>query len=203
MKFICVGLNYAQHIGELQMQRPSEPVVFMKPESALLRNNNPFFVPEWAQQFDYETEIIVRIDRLGRGIQPQFAHRYYSEIGLGIDFTARDLQRKLMAAGQPWETAKAFDGSAAVSSFISKDLFANVQNIDFHLDVNGECRQRGNTRDMLFTIDEIISYVSKFFMLKQGDVIFTGTPAGVGPVKINDRLQGYIEDRLMLDFEVK
>lgn len=203
MKFICVGLNYAQHIGELQMQRPSEPVVFMKPESALLRNNNPFFVPEWAQQFDYETEIIVRIDRLGRGIQPQFAHRYYSEIGLGIDFTARDLQRKLMAAGQPWETAKAFDGSAAVSSFISKDLFANVQNIDFHLDVNGECRQRGNTRDMLFSIDEIISYVSKFFMLKQGDVIFTGTPAGVGPVKINDRLQGYIEDRLMLDFEVK
>ncbi|MBR6251706.1 MAG: fumarylacetoacetate hydrolase family protein [Bacteroidales bacterium] len=203
MKFICVGLNYAQHIGELQMQRPSEPVVFMKPESALLRNNNPFFVPEWAQQFDYETEIIVRIDRLGRGIQPQFAHRYYSEIGLGIDFTARDLQRKLMAAGQPWETAKAFDGSAAVSSFISKDLFANVQNIDFHLDVNGECRQRGNTRDMLFTIDEIISYVSKFFMLKQGDVIFTGTPAGVGRVKINDRLQGYIEDRLMLDFEVK
>ncbi len=203
MKFICVGLNYAQHIGELQMQRPSEPVVFMKPESALLRNNNPFFVPEWAQQFDYETEIIVRIDRLGRGIQPQFAHRYYSEIGLGIDFTARDLQRKLMAAGQPWETAKAFDGSAAVSSFISKDLFANVQNIDFHLDVNGKCRQRGNTRDMLFTIDEIISYVSKFFMLKQGDVIFTGTPAGVGPVKINDRLQGYIEDRLMLDFEVK
>ncbi len=203
MKFICVGLNYAQHIGEMQMSRPEEPVVFMKPESALLRNNNPFFVPEWAQQFDFETEIIVRIDRLGRGIQPKFAHRYYSEIGLGIDFTARDLQKKLMAAGQPWEVAKAFDGSAAVSNFISKDLFANVQNIDFHLDVNGECRQQGNTRDMLFSIDEIIAHVSKYFMLKQGDVIFTGTPAGVGPVKINDRLQGYIEDRLMLDFEVK
>ncbi|MCR5696633.1 MAG: fumarylacetoacetate hydrolase family protein [Marinilabiliaceae bacterium] len=203
MKFICVGLNYAQHIGEMRMSRPEEPVVFMKPESALLRNNNPFFVPEWAQQFDFETEIIVRIDRLGRGIQPKFAHRYYSEIGLGIDFTARDLQKKLMAAGQPWEVAKAFDGSAAVSNFISKDLFANVQNIDFHLDVNGECRQQGNTRDMLFSIDEIIAHVSKYFMLKQGDVIFTGTPAGVGPVKINDRLQGYIEDRLMLDFEVK
>ncbi|MBP5419577.1 MAG: fumarylacetoacetate hydrolase family protein [Bacteroidales bacterium] len=203
MKFICVGLNYAQHIGEMQMSRPEEPVVFMKPESALLRNNNPFFVPEWAQQFDFETEIIVRIDRLGRGIQPKFAHRYYSEIGLGIDFTARDLQKKLMAAGQPWEVAKAFDGSAAVSNFISKDLFANVQNIDFHLDVNGECRQQGNTRDMLFSIDEIIAHVSKYFMLKQGDVIFTGTPSGVGPVKINDRLQGYIEDRLMLDFEVK
>lgn len=203
MKFICVGLNYAQHIGEMQMSRPEEPVVFMKPESALLRNNNPFFVPEWAQQFDFETEIIVRIDRLGRGIQPKFAHRYYSEIGLGIDFTARDLQKKLMAAGQPWEVAKAFDGSAAVSNFISKDLFASVQNIDFHLDVNGECRQQGNTRDMLFSIDEIIAHVSKYFMLKQGDVIFTGTPAGVGPVKINDRLQGYIEDRLMLDFEVK
>ena len=202
MKFICVGLNYAQHIGEMQMSRPEEPVVFMKPESALLRNNNPFFVPEWAQQFDFETEIIVRIDRLGRGIQPKFAHRYYSEIGLGIDFTARDLQKKLMAAGQPWEVAKAFDGSA-VSNFISKDLFASVQNIDFHLDVNGECRQQGNTRDMLFSIDEIIAHVSKYFMLKQGDVIFTGTPAGVGPVKINDRLQGYIEDRLMLDFEVK
>lgn len=185
------------------MSRPEEPVVFMKPESALLRNNNPFFVPEWAQQFDFETEIIVRIDRLGRGIQPKFAHRYYSEIGLGIDFTARDLQKKLMAAGQPWEVAKAFDGSAAVSNFISKDLFANVQNIDFHLDVNGECRQQGNTRDMLFSIDEIIAHVSKYFMLKQGDVIFTGTPSGVGPVKINDRLQGYIEDRLMLDFEVK
>ncbi|MBE6339745.1 MAG: fumarylacetoacetate hydrolase family protein [Bacteroidales bacterium] len=203
MKFICVGLNYAQHIGEMQMSRPEEPVVFMKPESALLRNNNPFFVPEWAKQFDFETEIIVRIDRLGRGIQPKFAHRYYSEIGLGIDFTARDLQKKLMAAGQPWEVAKAFDGSAAVSNFISKDLFASVQNIDFHLDVNGECRQQGNTRDMLFSIDEIIAHVSKYFMLKQGDVIFTGTPAGVGPVKINDRLQGYIEDRLMLDFEVK
>jgi 2-keto-4-pentenoate hydratase/2-oxohepta-3-ene-1,7-dioic acid hydratase in catechol pathway len=203
VKFICVGLNYAQHIGEMQMSRPEEPVVFMKPESALLRNNNPFFVPEWAKQFDFETEIIVRIDRLGRGIQPKFAHRYYSEIGLGIDFTARDLQKKLMAAGQPWEVAKAFDGSAAVSNFISKDLFASVQNIDFHLDVNGECRQQGNTRDMLFSIDEIIAHVSKYFMLKQGDVIFTGTPAGVGPVKINDRLQGYIEDRLMLDFEVK
>ena len=185
------------------MQRPDEPVVFMKPESALLRNNNPFFIPEWAEQFDYETEILVRIDRLGRGIQPQFAHRYYSEIGLGIDFTARDLQYKLMKAGQSWEKAKAFDGSAAVSQFIPKNLFQSVQNIDFHLDVNGERRQTGNTRDMLFTIDEIIAHVSKYFMLKQGDVIFTGTPSGVGPVKINDRLQGYIGDRLMLDFEVK
>jgi 2-keto-4-pentenoate hydratase/2-oxohepta-3-ene-1,7-dioic acid hydratase in catechol pathway len=203
MKIICIGLNYASHAKEMNIEKPSEPVVFMKPDSAILRVNNPFFIPDFAKEFHYETELVVRINRLGRHIEPQFAHRYYDEIGIGIDFTARDLQLELMAKGQSWEKAKAFDSSAAISEFVSKEKFADMQNINFHLDINGERRQTGNSSDMIFSIDELISYVSQFFTLKIGDLIYTGTPAGVGPVKIGDRLQAYIEDEKMMDFLIK
>jgi 2-keto-4-pentenoate hydratase/2-oxohepta-3-ene-1,7-dioic acid hydratase in catechol pathway len=203
MKIICVGLNYSSHAKEMNLNMPEEPVIFMKPDSAILRVNNPFFIPDFANEFHYETEIVIRINRLGRHIEPQFAHRYYDEIGIGIDFTARDLQLELMAKGQSWEKAKAFDSSAAISEFVKKEKFTNLQNINFHLDINGECKQKGNTSDMIFTIDNIISYVSKFFTLKIGDLLYTGTPAGVGPVKIGDRLQAYIEDDKMMDFLIK
>lgn len=207
MKIICVGMNYAKHIDELHgtdFKRPEEPVIFMKPDSALLRVNTPFFIPDFASEFHYETELVVRINRLGRAINRKFAHRYYNEVAMGIDFTARDLQRKLMAAGLPWETSKGFDQSAAISEFIPlSEAGGDIQNIDFHLDVNGECRQHGNTRDMLFSVDEIIAYVSQFFTLKIGDYIYTGTPVGVGPVAIGDRLQAYIGDRMMMDFLIK
>ncbi|MBP5364933.1 MAG: fumarylacetoacetate hydrolase family protein [Bacteroidales bacterium] len=203
MKIICVGLNYAQHIGEMSWQRPDEPVIFLKPDSAILRVNNPFFIPDFTQHVDYETEIIVRICRLGKCIDRKFAHRYYDQIGIGIDFTARDVQSKMKAAGLPWELSKAFDNSAAVSEFIPKEEFVDVQNIDFHLDINGQLRQSGNTRDMIFSIDEIISFVSQYFTLKIGDIIFTGTPVGVGKVNINDRLEAYIGTRKMMDFHIK
>lgn len=203
MKIICIGLNYPNHADEIEMKRPDEPIVFLKPDSAILRVNNPFFIPDFANQFDYETEIVVRINRLGKSIDKRFANRYYDEIGIGIDFTARDLQRKLRNQGESWEKAKAFDNSAAISEFISKEEFTDVQNIDFHLDINGETRQQGNTRNMLFSIDEIIAYVSQFFTLKIGDLIYTGTPTGVGPVKIGDRLQAYIGERMMMDFLIK
>lgn len=203
MKIICIGQNYADHVAELGHQIPQEPVVFMKPDSAILRVNNPFFIPDFAEEFHYETEIVVRIDRLGKSIAKQFANRYYSEIGIGIDFTARDLQRKLMSEGKPWEKCKSFDSSAAISEFLPKSNFMNVQNIDFHLDINGSTRQTGNTRDMIFDIDTIISYVSDYFTLKIGDLIYTGTPVGVGKVAIGDRLQAYIGDRKMMDFLVK
>lgn len=203
MKIICIGQNYADHVAELGYQIPQEPVVFMKPDSAILRVNNPFFIPDFAEEFHYETEIVVRIDRLGKSIAKQFANRYYSEIGIGIDFTARDLQRKLMSEGKPWEKCKSFDSSAAISEFLPKSNFMNVQNIDFHLDINGSTRQTGNTRDMIFDIDTIISYVSDYFTLKIGDLIYTGTPVGVGKVAIGDRLQAYIGDRKMMDFLVK
>lgn len=203
MKIICVGMNYDAHITELGHERPEAPVIFMKPDSAILRVNNPFFVPDFAEEFHYETEIVVRINRLGHCIAPQFAHRYYNEIGIGIDFTARDLQRKLMAQGHPWEIAKAFDQSAAISEFLPKEEIGDVNNIDFHLDINGQTRQTGNTADMTYKIDEIISYVSEFFTLKIGDLIYTGTPPGVGKVERGDRLQAYIGDRKMMDFLIK
>ena len=203
MKIICVGQNYAAHVAELGPTIPTEPVIFLKPESAILRVNNPFFIPDFASEFHYETEIVVRINRLGKGIARQFAHRYYSEIGIGIDFTARDLQRRLMAEGKPWEKCKAFDSSAAVSAFLPKTDFADLHNIDFHLDINGQTRQRGNTSDMIFDIDTIISHVSEYFTLKMGDLIYTGTPVGVGPVAIGDRLEAYIGDRKMMDFHIR
>lgn len=201
MKIICVGLNYPRHAEEINMRRPEEPVVFMKPDTALLKDNNPFYIPDWAGQFDYELEVVARICRLGRHIEKQFAHRYYDALGLGIDFTARDLQRSLVENGRPWEVCKSFDYSAAVSKFVAKEELP--LNVGFHLDVNGERRQEGNTGDMLFSIDEIISYVSRYFSLRIGDLIFTGTPVGVGPVRQGDRLTAYMEGTQMMDFLIK
>jgi len=204
MKIICIGRNYADHAKELKNQIPSEPVIFIKPDTALLRNNDPFFVPDFAEDFHYETELVVKINRLGKHIAPEFAHRYYEEIGMGIDFTARDLQSKLKEKGLPWEKAKAFDASAGISKqFVSKSKFKDVQNINFKLLVNGELRQDGNTNDMLFKIDDIIAYVSKFFTLKIGDLIYTGTPAGVGRVNIGERFEVFLEDDKMMDFLIK
>lgn len=200
-------MNYAKHVDELHgmdFKRPEEPVLFMKPDSAILRVNTPFYIPDFASEFHYETEIVVKINRLGRAIDKKFAHRYYSEVGIGIDFTARDLQRKLMAQGLPWETAKGFDQSAAISEFIPlSEAGGDINNIDFHLDINGERRQTGNTGDMLFSVDEIIAYASRFFTLKMGDLIYTGTPVGVGPVHEGDRLQAYIGDKQLMDFLIK
>ncbi len=207
MKIICVGMNYAEHIDELHgnnTQRPEQPIIFMKPDSSILRVNTPFYIPDFASEFHYETEIVVKINRLGRAINRKFAHRYYSEVGIGIDFTARDLQRKLMAAGMPWEISKGFDQAAAISEFIPlSDAGGDINNIDFHLDVNGITKQIGNTANMLFSVDEIIAYVSQFFTLKMGDLIYTGTPVGVGPVHEGDRLQAYIGNTKMMDFLVK
>ncbi len=203
MKFICIGRNYAEHIAELQHAPPSEPVFFMKPESAITRCNRPFFIPDFSKEVHYETEVIVKINRLGRSIQERFAHRYYDEIGLGVDFTARDLQRKCIQEGEPWEIAKAFDGSAVVGSFFPKEELPDAQDLHFHLLLNGQKVQCGHTRDMLFSIDKIIAYVSRFVMLKMGDIIFTGTPVGVGAVHINDHLQGFLEERKAFDFKVK
>ena len=204
MKIICIGRNYINHAKELGNDVPEEPVIFFKPDTALLRNNEPFFVPDFAEEFHYETEMVVKINRLGKNIAPQFAHRYYEEIGMGIDFTARDLQSKLKAKGLPWEKAKAFDRSAGISKhFISKHRFKDIQNLNFKLLVNGEERQVGYTGDMLFKVDDIIAYVSKFFTLKIGDLIYTGTPAGVGKVNIGERFEVYLENEKMMDFLIK
>lgn len=203
MKILCIGRNYEDHAKELKNPLPSEPVIFSKPDSALLRNNDPFFLPDFAQSFHHEVEIVVRINRLGKNIDAKFANRYYDEIGLGIDFTARDLQDELKGKGLPWEKAKAFDSSAVISPFVSKDKYPDLEHLNFHLNINGETRQKGNTEDMIFNIDQIISHVSKYFTLKIGDYIFTGTPSGVGPVEIGDRLQGFIEAENFFDFLVK
>jgi 2-keto-4-pentenoate hydratase/2-oxohepta-3-ene-1,7-dioic acid hydratase in catechol pathway len=205
MKIIAVGWNYTEHNKEMSRQElPEYPVIFMKPDSALLKSNKPFFLPDFSNEIHYETEIIVKIDRLGKNISEQFAPRYYSEVGVGIDFTARDLQRKQKESGSPWEICKSFDNSAAISEFVPLDtLGGNINKLNFHLDINGKTVQQGNTENQIFNIDKIIAYVSRFFTLKIGDIIFTGTPAGVGPVAINDRLQAYIEDKKMMDFLIK
>ena len=204
MKIICIGRNYAKHAKELSNEVPEEPVIFLKPDTALLRNNDPFYIPDFAEDFHYETELVVKINRLGKNIGKQFAHRYYNEIGMGIDFTARDLQAKLKEKGLPWERAKAFDHSAGISKkFIDKNKFKDIQNVNFKLLVNGEERQVGYTGDMLFKVDEIIEYVSKFFTLKIGDLIYTGTPAGVGSVKIGDHFEVFLEKEKMMDFLIK
>ncbi len=203
MKFICIGRNYAQHIRELQHEVPDEPVFFMKPDSAITRCNRPFFLPDFSERVDYETEIIVKINRLGKCIAEKFAHLYYEEIGLGVDFTARDVQKRCIEKGDPWEVAKAFDGSAVVGKFLPKSSLPDVQNLNFHLLLNGEKVQEGNSGDMLFSVDRIISHVSKFITLRTGDIIFTGTPVGVGPVHINDHLEGFLEGEKLFDFKVK
>ncbi len=202
MKIICIGMNYAEHAKELNATTTSEPVVFMKPDSALLRDNKPFFIPDFSSEIHYETELVLRICKLGKNIAPQFASRYYNEVGLGIDFTARDLQRDLRAKGMPWEICKSFDNSAAVGDFVPVESL-NKANIEFRLDINSQTVQRGTSADMIFSFDEIIAYVSRFYTLKIGDLIFTGTPSGIGSVAINDVLEGYIGDHKMFCFRVK
>lgn len=203
MKIFAIGQNYAEHNKELNNQNPGEPVVFMKPDTAALRNNKPFYIPDFSDELHYETEIIIKINRLGKNIAPRFASRYYAEVGLGVDFTARDIQRRLKSAGHPWEVCKAFDNSAVIGQFIPVSQIENVQNIDFHLDINGITVQQGNTRDMIFPIDTLIAHISKYFTLKIGDIIFTGTPAGVGKVSVGDRLEGYMFDQKLFDFKIK
>jgi 2-keto-4-pentenoate hydratase/2-oxohepta-3-ene-1,7-dioic acid hydratase in catechol pathway len=209
MKIICIARNYRAHIEELDGtgRAPDEvPQFFMKPDTALLRNNDPFFVPDFARQFDYECELVVRIDRVGRSIAQKFAHRYYHEVGLGIDFTARDLQREAIAGGLPWEACKAFDRSAALSAEfvpLAEIGSGDVQDLHFEMRLNGETRQRGWTGDMIFTVDEIIAHVSRYVTLKMGDLIYTGTPVGVGPVVPGDRLTASLEGGEMFNFAIK
>lgn len=204
MKIICIGRNYTDHAKELNNPVPAEPVFFLKPDTALLRNNAPFFYPSFSSEVHHEVELVIKINRVGRSIGEKFAPRYYSEVGLGVDFTARDLQQRCKEKGLPWEMAKAFDFSAPISSnFLPLENFDSIGNIPFKLVKNGAVVQQGNSGEMLFSVDRIIAYVSQFLTLKIGDLIYTGTPAGVGPVQINDRLQGYIGDQLMFDFEVK
>lgn len=203
MKIICVGRNYAEHIRELNNEQPDDPVIFLKPETAIPLKNEPFFYPDFSSDIHHEVEILVKINRVGKNIDEKFAHKYYDEIGIGIDFTARDVQSRLKAKGLPWELAKGFNGSAPMSGFVPKTEFADLHDLNFRLDVNGETRQQGNTNLMLFKIDYLIAFASRYFMLQQGDVIFTGTPKGVGPVQIGDRLTAYIEDRKMLEIDVK
>lgn len=204
MKIICIGRNYVAHIQELNNEVPDEPVFFMKPDSSLLRNNDPFFIPEWTSDVHHEVELVLRVSRLGKGIEKRFAHRYYDAIGLGIDFTARDVQNKLKAKGLPWEKAKAFDRAAVIGSeFVPVGDFKDLKNIGFRLDINGNTVQNGNSGLMIYDFDTIITYVSSFVTLKIGDLIYTGTPVGVGPVHSGDVLAGFLEDREMFRFKVK
>jgi len=203
MKIICIGRNYADHITELKNERPSEPIVFLKPDTSILLKKQPFFIPEFSEEIHHEVEILVKINRVGKYIEKKFAHKYYTEIGLGIDFTARDLQGQLKAKGLPWEKAKAFDGAAVIGKWLSKETFKNVDDIQFQLVKNDQVVQSGHTSLMLWKIDELIEYVSKYFTLKIGDIIFTGTPAGVGKVNSNDKLKGFLENQEMFSVTVK
>ena len=202
MKIICIGRNYAKHIEELANERPDNPVVFLKPDSAILPNKNPFFIPPFSNDVHYEVEVLIKINRVGKHIASRFAHKYYDEIGLGIDFTARDVQQQCKEKGLPWEKAKAFDGSAVIGNFYNKKDF-NLENLSFQLLKNNEIVQDGNTQSMLWKIDELINYVSQYFTLKKGDIIFTGTPAGVGKVAENDVLLGKIEGLKAFEIRVK
>ena len=197
-------MNYAAHNKELHHTLElTEPTIFMKSDSSLLKDGKPFFIPDFSSEIHYETELVVKIDRLGKNIAERFAHRYYSEVTVGIDFTARDLQRRLREQGLPWEISKAFDNSAVIGTFIPLEEAGNVNQLSFHLDMNGKTVQQGNTADMLFSVDQIIAYVSRFFTLKIGDLIYTGTPVGVGPVSIGDHLEGYLGERKLLDLHVR
>jgi len=203
MKIICVGRNYTDHIKELENNKPKEPVLFLKPDSSIILNNKPFFIPEFSQNIQYELELIIKISRLGKHIQEKFSHKYYDFIGLGIDFTARDLQTNLKSKGLPWEKSKAFDGSCFVSDWIDISEIDDINNINFRLELNKNVVQNSNTSLMLWKVDELISYISKYFTLKIGDIIFTGTPSGVGKVSIGDELVGYLEEKKLFNLKVK
>ena len=203
MKLICIGRNYINHIAELKNEKPSDPVVFIKPDTAILLKKQPFFIPDYSKNIQHEVEVIVKINRVGKYIETKFAHKYYDHIGLGIDFTARDLQQKLKASGLPWEKAKAFDGSAVIGKWAPKSTFESLENLSFSLKKNDVVVQSGNTQQMLWGIDTVIAYVSQFFTLKIGDIIFTGTPAGVGQVQAGDILKGYIENEEFFNIKVK
>lgn len=205
MKIFAIGMNYAAHNKELHgtLLKPAEPVIFTKADSALLNQGKPFFVPDHLGRIDYETEMVVRICRLGKNIAERFAHRYYDAVTVGIDFTARDLQRKASQNGQPWTICKGFDGSAAIGEWVLKEKFIDIQRLHFRLDINGQTVQEGRTSDMLYKVDEIIAYISRFFTLKTGDLLYTGTPAGVGPIHIGDHLEGFLEERPVLDFNCR
>ena len=205
MKIFAIGMNYAQHNKEMEgaLYKPEEPVVFLKADSSLLKDKKPFFLPEVLGQVDYETELVVRICRLGKSIPQRFAHRYYDAVTCGIDFTARDLQRKCREKGLPWTLCKGFDGAAVIGEWVPVEKFRDIQAIHFHLDINGTTVQEGCTSDMLYGVDELIAYISQWFTLKTGDLIYTGTPMGVGPVHIDDHLEGWLEERKVLEFNVK
>lgn len=203
MKILAIGRNYAAHIAELDNERPTEPVVFMKPDTALLENDDPFYYPNFSTDIHFEVELLLKISRTGKYVPEKFAHKYYDEVGIGIDFTARDLQQKAKEKGLPWLLAKGFNGSAPVSGFQPKENFANLQDLNFSLNVDDAVRQEGNTRLMLFSFDEIVAYLSRFFTLKRGDIIFTGTPSGVGAIQPGNVLTAYIEDQKLLTCEIK
>jgi len=203
MKIICIGLNYRSHALEMGWSLPEVPVVFLKPDSSILKNNKPFFLPDFSSNIHYEVEVVVKISKLGKGISAKFASRYYDEVTVGIDITARDLQSRQSAAGLPWEISKSFDGAAPIGNFIPVDDKIDIKDLDFRLEINGRNVQRSNTSDLIFSVDQIIEYVSRFFTLKTGDLIFTGTPSGVGQLKRNDNLVAYLGDKPLLDFLIK
>ena len=204
MKIICVGLNYELHIEDLGWKKPEMPVVFLKPDSSILPRKNPFVIPPFSERIEYEIEVLIKINKVGKCIDEKFAYKYYNEIGLGIDFCARDLQLKLKNEGHPWEISKGFDGSAVISEqFVSKEQFKDLQNINFRLEKNNEVVQVGNTKDMLVGIDQLIVHISKYYTLKKGDIIFTGTPAGIGKIDKGDVLQGFLEDEKMIDIKIR
>lgn len=205
MKIFAIGMNYALHNKELHstLSKPEKPVIFLKADSALLKDHKPFFVPDFMGRVDYETELVVRICRLGKSVPQRFAHRYYDAVTVGIDFTARDMQHTLREKGLPWDICKGFDGAATIGDWVDVDKFRDIQAIHFHLDINGQTVQEGCTSEILYKVDEIIAYISQFYTLKTGDILYTGTPAGVGPVHIDDHLEGYLEDRKVLEFNCK
>lgn len=203
MKIVCIGRNYAEHAKEMNAAVPAEPVFFLKPDTAILKDNAAFYYPDFSKDIHHEVELVLKINKPGKNIETQFANKYYDEIGIGIDFTARDIQAKCKEKGLPWEKAKAFDGSAPIGKFIDKKKLKDLNNINFQLTINGKLKQKGNTKDLLFSFDAVIAYVSKFFTLKKGDLIYTGTPEGVGPVVIGDKLEASIENEKLLSFEIK
>ena len=203
MKILAIGRNYAEHIAELNNERPDEPVIFTKPDTALLKNNQPFYYPEFSKDIHHEVELVIRVCKEGKNIQEKYAHKYYDQVGIGIDFTARDLQQKAKEKGLPWAIAKGFNGSAPISDLMPVSKYDDLNNVNFRLEIDGEVRQEGNTSMMLFNFDYIVAYLSKFFTLKTGDLIFTGTPKGVGPVHIGNKLTAFIENEKLLEFEIK